>query len=43
MNFIRVNWELNDGKVASTYIQEEKRNAVLEKLKEVTNAWISEV
>ena len=42
MNFIRINFKLNNGEIAKTTINEEKIDAVLQKLNTVTKAWISE-
>jgi len=42
MNFTKINWKLNDGKTASTEINEEKVDATLEKLNSVTKAWKTE-
>lgn len=42
MNFIRINWELNNGNTGTTEVNEEKADAVLQKLNTVTKAWISE-
>jgi len=40
MNFVRINWKLNDGTIASTDIPEIKAALTLEKLNEVTLAWL---
>ncbi len=42
MNFIRINWALNNGDTGTTEINEEKVDALLQKLNTVTKAWISE-
>jgi len=39
MNFIKINWKLNDGETASTLVPEDKSQLVLEKLGLVTECW----
>ncbi len=41
MNFVTLNWELKDGRIASTEIPEVKATIALEKLNEVTKAWLT--
>lgn len=41
MDFITINWKLNDGSTASTQIPEVKAELALEKLNQVTKAWLT--
>lgn len=43
MNFVTINWNTNDGKVASTQVEEAKADVILQTLNKSTKAWISEV
>lgn len=40
MNFVKICWKLNDGSVASTLIQDNKQELVLEKLGKMTSCWV---
>ena len=40
MNFIKINWKLNNGSTASTYINEDKQELVMEELQKSTECWI---
>ena len=43
MNFVWLSWELNNGEIAKTLLNEEKVEKVLDVLNKHTKAWVSEV
>lgn len=43
MNFVTVKFELKDGTIASTLVDETKADIVIKKLNISTKAWVSEV